>query len=102
MKRANFETTLSKFCLFGMVLLLCASGQSARASLIITIYHQDAMYMAGDSAATSRDTGERTGTVQKVYPFAENCCVAMAGSALIHLDNLARSTTIIFTRQRQL
>lgn len=64
-----------------MLLLLWCFGQTSFGSLVIMIYHNEAMYVAGDSAVTSAATMKRSGSTQKVYPFGENCCAAMTGFA---------------------
>jgi hypothetical protein len=56
------------------------------------IYHNETMYIAGDSAETMYYTGERKYTVQKVYPFADSCCAAITGFARYDLTNSAGET----------
>lgn len=77
--------------LIGAFVLLCVSRQCSLASLIITIYHDDALYIAGDSAVTWK-TGGLENKVQKVYPFSDNCCVAITGTAVLDLDNSSGDT----------
>ncbi|HVU07605.1 MAG TPA: hypothetical protein VHG89_03580 [Verrucomicrobiae bacterium] len=78
--------------LIGGFLILCTIRQSSLASLVIMIYHNETMYIAGDSAGTMYNTGERKHTVQKVYPFADNCCASITGFAGYDLTNSAGET----------
>ena len=75
-----------------MFLILCATSQSSLASLVIMIYHNEAMYIAGDSAGTWYNSGESKHTVQKVYPFTDHCCTAITGFAGYDLTNSAGET----------
>jgi hypothetical protein len=75
--------------LIGSLILLLASCQHSMASLVIMIYHNEAMYIAGDSAGTMYYNGERKHTIQKVFPFADNCCAAITGFAGYDLTNSA-------------
>ena len=56
------------------------------------IYHNQTMYIASDSAVTMYNTGERKHTVQKVYPFSDNCCAANTGFAGFDLTSPAGET----------
>lgn len=90
-----FKTCLNKFKNWWptwVFILSCAFCQSSPGSLIIRIYHNETMYIAGDSAGTMFDTGERKYTVQKIYPFADNCCASITGFAGIDLTNSAGET----------
>ncbi len=94
MRRTGFKNYLGKLrdlWLLGMLLLLC-SRQTSSASLVITIYHGETMYIAADSAATLRYDGEQKYSVQKIYPFAHNCCAAITGTASLDLMNSAGET----------
>jgi hypothetical protein len=70
-------------------ILLSAIPQPSSASLVFMLYHNQALYVAGDSGVTSLKTGKRMGTVKKVYPFAENCCVTLTGSAIYDIETVS-------------
>jgi len=75
-----------------ILIFLFASRQSSLSSLVISLYHNETMYIAGDSAATMYANGERTHTVQKVYPFSDTCCAAITGFVGYDLTNSAGKT----------
>jgi hypothetical protein len=83
---------LRSWWLIWVFIFLCALRQSSLASLVIMIYHNETMYIAGDSAVTMIDTGERKGVVQKVYPFSINCCASITGFAGYDLTNSSGET----------
>jgi len=62
------------------LLFLLSAPVSAFASLVIMVYHNEAMYFGCDSALT-RDDGEPDGTDLKIHQFSQACCVSITGSA---------------------
>jgi hypothetical protein len=78
--------------LVALLILLCAAPQSSLASLVIILYQNEVLYIGSDSALTSVESGERIGTVKKTFRVAENCCVAMTGSASYDIDTTSGKT----------
>src|SRR5579883_1048179 len=68
------------FCL----LFIC---HSAFGSLVIALYHNESMYLAGDSEITYLDSGKPVGTVRKVFKLSDNCCAALTGVVSCDLEN---------------
>ncbi len=77
-----------KCWLLGSLFLLQVLSQSSWASLVIMVYHDDTMYLAADSVG-SYDGKHRMHTVQKIFPFATNCCASITGFAGYDLTNSA-------------
>ncbi len=67
--------------LSAILVLLSAATQSSLASLVIVLYNNQGLYIGSDSAITSLETGKRIGSARKTVRIAENCCVAITGSA---------------------
>jgi len=75
--------------LIAIFILLSAAPRSAIASLVITLYHNGALYIGSDSAVTSLETGKRMGSIKKTFRMAKNCCVAITGSATYDIDTVS-------------
>ena len=75
--------------LIALFILLSAAPQSSIASLVIMLYHNEILYIASDSALTSVENGKRIGSVKKTFTIAENCCVAMTGSAAYDIETVS-------------
>ncbi len=62
--------------------------QSSVGSLVITIYHDQAIFIGSDSLAVSMATGERVQSVQKIFRVSSNACAAITGFAVLKLGGL--------------
>jgi len=63
--RRSSVQQFARTLLIVVCVLLSAVPQTSLASLVILLYHNQALYIGSDSAVTSLETGKRIGSVQK-------------------------------------
>ena len=71
-----------------VLLVLLLVSPASFGSLVITIYHNEAIYIGSDSMATSMATGKQVDSVQKIFQFSTNACAAITGFAMLKVGGL--------------
>src|SRR6187401_404342 len=71
-----------------VLLVLWLVSPASFGSLVITIYHNEAIYIGSDSMATSMATGKQVDRVQKIFQFSTNACGAITGFAMLKVGGL--------------
>lgn len=88
MRRSLVRITESGKRLATCVSLVISLASPAFGSLVITIYHNEAIYIGSDSMATSLATGKQVESVQKIFQFSTNACAAITGLAMLKVGGL--------------